>query len=143
MADDFYLVHKSILPAGIDKIIECRNLVENQGFKVTDACKIVGISRNKYYNYKDLVFPAKKENSRKIKLIIKLKDERGSLSDVLSIVSKANGNVITINQDAPIDGSANISLTIDAKDMILSIEELIKSISEKEGASAVKLLAVE
>ncbi len=142
MSNRYYLVHSSILPQGIEKVIECRNLVEHQHFKITDACKIAGISRNKYYKYKDLVFVPNENASKVIKISLKLSDKTGKLSAILHLLSLNDANVVTINQEAPIDGFALINLTVDVKEMGITIDELIQLIKKEEGASSVKLLAI-
>ena len=57
MGKQYLIVSKEILPDYFDKVIEARNLLNNGKVKgVSEAVKMVGISRSTYYKYKDFVF---------------------------------------------------------------------------------------
>ena len=53
----YYIVDSVILPEVLDKVIEARTLLQNGKVRqVSEAVKLVGISRGTYYKYKDYVF---------------------------------------------------------------------------------------
>ena len=55
--EKYYIVDSSILPESFDKVIQARELLETgKSSNVSEAVKVVGISRGTYYKYKDLVF---------------------------------------------------------------------------------------
>ncbi len=59
--EKYYIVDSSILPESFDKVIQARQLLESGKVKqVSEAVKVVGISRGTFYKYKDLVFLPKK-----------------------------------------------------------------------------------
>ena len=67
MASEFYIVNKRILPDYFEKVIEARELIRSgRARDVSQAVKMVGISRSTYYKYKDDVFlPSEDENTKK------------------------------------------------------------------------------
>ena len=57
--NDYYIIHKSILPTYYEDIIKTRELINDLKISVSDACKANGISRSTYYKYKDYIFRTK------------------------------------------------------------------------------------
>lgn len=145
MLKKYLIVSKSILPDVYDKVIEARNLINNGNVKgISEAVKMVGISRSTYYKYKDYVFsPSENSIGRKAIISMMLKHEKGILSNVLNYMSSENSNILTINQTIPINGKASVSLSLDISDISKSIEDVISELKKIKGVSAVKLLAIE
>ena len=97
--------------------------------RISEAVKMVGISRGTYYKYKDAVFSFNAEQSnRKAIISMILRNEKGTLSKVLSLVSVKQVNVLAINQTIPINGIANVALTLDISDLEISIQSLVSLI---------------
>ena len=143
MKNEYLLVHKSILPDYFDSVIKCRELVEGKNVSVSDACKQCNISRSTYYKYKDFVYEVKENQGEKAVISCRLEDIKGVLSNVLNTISDNNCNIITINQNAPINNVAQIILTINIKNMVNDLNKIIKEINQIEGVKLVELLAVE
>ena len=144
MIDNYLIVDKKILPAYYEKVVEARNLLEShQCHSVKEATMRVGISRNTYYKYKDYVFTPSEEFGRRFTISIRLEDIPGSLSNILNHLSESNASIITIHQEIPINNNALVIITLDAKHMSISIDELIRSIKELNNIHDVSLLAIE
>ena len=47
MGEEFLIIDKSILPEHFGMIIEIKELINN-GYKISDACKKVGLSRSTF-----------------------------------------------------------------------------------------------
>ena len=80
-----------------------------------------------------------KNSSNKILLNIKTQDEKGVLSSILKVITECNGNIITINQDHPVDGSAYITIAIDVSDLIVLVDELKERINNIIGVKSINL----
>lgn len=137
--NEYLIVHKSILPEYYDQVIAARELIIEKNYSVTEACKMFNLSRSTYYKYKDYIFKLNKDSNNKILFNIKTVDEKGILSSILKIITEANGNIITINQDYPIDGSAYITVAIDTTDLSILIEELKDKISVVKGVKSIDI----
>ena len=129
MKNDYLLVHKSILPTYYLDVIKCRELVEGKNISVSDACKICNISRSTYYKYKDYIFLSEEDKGKNITLSCRLLDQKGVLSNVLTTISSHHCNILTINQNMPINSIAQIVLSIDIKEITTSISALIDEIN--------------
>lgn len=140
--EQFYLVRKDMLPEGMQKTIEVKALLESGVVKtVNEAIKQVGISRSAFYKYRDAIFPFHTMVKEKIiTLSIHLEDRTGTLSELLQIVARSNCNVLTINQTIPLQGKANISLSIDTSPMEMEIHELIKQMTELDAVKKVDII---
>ena len=143
MKNEYLLVHKSILPDYFDSVIKCRELVEGKNVSASEACKQCNISRSTYYKYKDYVFNVNDNLGEKAVISCRYEDIQGVLSNVLNAISSNNCNIITINQNAPINNVAQIILTINIKNIINNISNLINDINNVKGVKLVELLAVE
>lgn len=144
MLTKYLIVSKEILPDYYDKVIEARKLIESGKVKaVSEAVKKVGISRSTYYKYKDYIFNPSVNFGRKATFSFILDHKKGILSNLLNIIADKKGNVLTINQDIPINDNAILTITLDVLDLFITIEQLLCDLSEIDGVSSVKLIAIE
>lgn len=143
--EKYYIVDRSILPDSFDKVIQARNLLETgKASNVSDAVKMVDISRGTYYKYKDLVFlPDESTSDRKAVFSMVLDHQPGILSKVLLIISEANASILTINQNIPIHNMASVSISLDINHMTGTINDLLDKLRSYEFISNVQLIAVE
>ena len=141
-AERYYIVHENALPRGLKQVCEVRSLlIQGRAKNITEAVKAVGISRSEYYKYRDSVEVYTKEyQDNIITLQAVLTDRAGVLSSVLNTVARAGGNVLTVNQNIPVDGAAGITLSVNTADMRLKIETLMKRLLALDGVQSASLL---
>lgn len=145
MNGKFLVVDKSILPDYLEKVIEVRNLLaEGKAQNVSDAVKIIGISRSTYYKYKDYVFlPSDNALGKKVLISLMLEHEKGALSEVLNFLSSANCNIITINQNIPINNIASVVISFEISAASLPPEDVIQELKKIKHVKMSRLLAFE
>ncbi len=145
MNSEYLIVHKSVLPDCYERVVRARELIRTGAVReVSEAARMVGISRSTYYKYKDAVFSFNAEQSnRKAIISMILRNEKGTLSKVLSLVSVKQVNVLAINQTIPINGIANVALTLDISDLEISIQSLVSLIEAMPMVEKADLVAVE
>ena len=141
----YYVVSGDILPDVLEQVMQARILLQSgKAKRISEAVKMVGISRGTYYKYKDAVFSFNAEQSnRKAIISMILRNEKGTLSKVLSLVSVKQINVLAINQTIPINGIANVALTLDISDLEISIQSLVSLIEAMPMVEKADLVAVE
>lgn len=141
----YYVVSGDILPDVLEQVMQARILLQSgKAKRISEAVKMVGISRGTYYKYKDAVFSFNAEQSnRKVIISMILRNEKGTLSKVLSLVSVKQVNVLAINQTIPINGIANVALTLDISDLEISIQSLVSLIEAMPMVEKADLVAVE
>lgn len=141
----YYVVSGDILPDVLEQVMQARILLQSgKAKRISEAVKMVGISRGTYYKYKDAVFSFNAEQSnRKAIISMILRNEKGTLSKVLSLVSVKQVNVLAINQTIPINGIANVALTLDISDLEVSIQSLVSLIEAMPMVEKADLVAVE
>lgn len=139
------VVDSAILPDVFTKVLEVKKLMAQKGEKsFASACKRVGISRSAYYKYKDSVFSYDEFFNRKIvNLYLLLSDSPGILSGVLVFLQDMKANILTVNQSIPVDGAANVNislrLTSDDGEELTALD----SISTLDGVLELKILSAE
>jgi len=131
----------SVLPPVYQKVLTVKELLESgQAETVNDAAQMADVSRSAYYKYKDYVFPFNQMQGI-LTLLIAVLDLKGVLSDVLAVMSDAGCNILTINQNVPVNGVANVTVTLQTENMRLSTDRLITGLLSVRGVRKVNILA--
>lgn len=138
----FYLVREEILPEAIKKTIKVKELLKRGEVKtINEAVEMMDLSRSAYYKYKDYVFPFYEASREKIISLSFLLDHRaGVLSRVLNSIASDGGSVLTINQGIPLQGVANVTLSIETKDLLVDLEALLDKLRMIEGVKRLEVL---
>ena len=145
MERKYLLIDVNILPEVFSKVIEAKELITSGDvIGISNAAKQVGISRSTFYKYHDKVFRlAEGALGRKATINLLLCHESGILSELLQTIANHNGNVLTISQDTPINGTANVSITFDISNTNTTFDTILDAVRGKEGVKKLNLVAVE
>ena len=140
--EKYYIVHENALPRGLKQVCEVRSmLIQGRAKNISEAVKAVGISRSEYYKYRDYVEPFTGDlKAHIITLQAVLTDRAGVLSGFLNTVARAGGNVLTVNQNIPVDGAAGITLSVNIGDMRVKVETLMKRLLVLDGVQSAHIL---
>ena len=101
MNSEYLIVHKSVLPDCYERVVRARELIRTGAVReVSEAARMVGISRSTYYKYKDFIFaPSENTACKKAIFSMLLSHERGVLGRVLNCLSDKGANILTIMQN--------------------------------------------
>lgn len=141
----FLLIDSSVLPDVFEEVIEVKELLSSGKVKdITEAVKKVGLSRSTYYKYKDYVFTVSGGlKGHKVTIAVLIGHRAGILSRVLDVIAKWHGNILTINQDIPINNTANVNITFDISELSCEVEALLDKLKEIQSVLKVEILAME
>ncbi len=145
MNNKYLLIDKKILPDVFSKVIVAKKLLRSgEVTEITEAVKKAGISRSTFYKYKDYVFLcSEKLDSRKATISFVLNHQSGTLSHILNLIASSKGNILTINQDIPINDVAIVTCTFETTNMEIDIQNLINNDLKKiDGVIDAKLIAI-
>lgn len=138
----FYLVREDVLPEAMKKTIEVKEMLERgKAESVWEAVHRVDLSRSAFYKYRDTVFPfssIKKE--RLVTLFFHLEDRSGTLSKLLNVVASSGCNVLTIHQTIPLQGRANVTMSLNTSDIHMEIDEFLEELRKLEFVDKVEVL---
>lgn len=139
----FFLVREDVLPEAMRKTLQAKELLEHGRVEsIFDAVQHVDLSRSAFYKYRDTVFPFHRVVKEKIiSLFFYLEDQPGALSELLRIVASFSCNVLTIHQTIPLQGRANVTLSLDVAEMSNDIDELLTKLRHLEFVAKVELLS--
>lgn len=144
MKEDYFIVHRELLPDYIDKVIYAGRLLNEGSVKtISEAVKKAGISRSTYYKYKDKIFASTMDHAQKCIFNFSLSHEKGKLSSVLGVIAQYSGNILTIHQNIPIHNVAHLTISLDISKMTMSVTTLLKAVSGLEGVTNVRLIAMD
>ena len=145
MQSQYLIVDKRILPDYYEKVLKARAMLDAGTVKeVSEAVRLVGISRSTYYKYKDYIFAPNEDTAcKKAVISLMLHHEKGALSETLNALSALGANILTITQSLPLNSQASVVISLDATNVSVPFGDVLKRLSEIPAASAVKLLAIE
>ena len=148
MPDDsteYYLVDKKVLPEVFIKVMEVKQrLNTGDSVSVNEAVRKTGLSRSAYYKYKDSVLPFfEATNGKKVTLLITVENFQGILSAILNVIAESRSSILTINQNIPINGLADISISIETASMFGSMDDIMSDITKIAGVRSCKILSRE
>jgi len=138
----FYLVREDVLPEAMKKTIEAKEMLERgKAESIGDAVQKVDLSRSAFYKYRDTVFPFSTiQKERLVSLFLHLEDRSGTLSKLLSMVAASGCNILTIHQTIPLQGRANVSMSLNTAEMNGEFEGLLTELRKLEFVEKVDVL---
>ncbi|MBR6880512.1 MAG: ACT domain-containing protein [Clostridiales bacterium] len=142
---EYFLVDKKVLPEVFIKVMEVKQrLNTGESVSVNEAVRKTGLSRSAYYKYKDSVLPFfEATNGKKVTLLITVENFQGILSSILNVIAGSKANILTINQNIPINGLADISISLETVSMLGSVEDILTDIKKIAGIRSCKILSRE
>lgn len=141
----FLIIDSTILPSVYEKVVQAKELLRTgQAKGITDAVKKLNISRSTFYKYKDHVFNVSEGMiGNKATISFLLSHETGVLSSILNIFATHKANVLTISQDIPINGIANLSITFEMSNLTIEMDSFIQQLTDMDGVVKSELIAME
>ncbi|MDM5330861.1 ACT domain-containing protein [Neobacillus sp. CF12] len=138
----FYLIREDVLPEAMKKTLDVKEMLERgKAESIWDAVQQVDLSRSAYYKYRDTVFPFSTiVKERLVTLFFHLEDRSGTLSKLLGVVASSGCNVLTIHQTIPLQGRANVTLSLNTTEISTDIDELLLELRKLEFVEKVEVL---
>jgi chorismate mutase len=138
----YYLVREDILPEALVKTVHAKELLARGEVKtIHEAVEQVELSRSAFYKYKEGIFPLSKlDRERIVTISMDLEHRSGILSRVLAMIAEHEGNVLTIHQTIPLQGVANVVISVETSLMSESVSFLLDRLREQDGVSRAALV---
>jgi chorismate mutase len=145
MEGKYLIVDKALLPAYCEKVALAKELLEEgKAADVSEAVRMVGISRSTFYKYRDMVRDISTVSMGRHAIIsMMMSHSVGTLSTVLNIISHYGYSVWTITQNPPVDSRANVVITLELGEDAASLDSMLRDITEAPGLSRVQLLGMD
>lgn len=143
--EKYLIINTKILPRVFEKVVEAKELLRTGQYKdITEVVKAVGISRSSYYKYKDYVFEVSEAtNVQKATIGFLLTHKAGTLSKIIDRIASINGNILTINQDIPVNNTASVRITFDISNLTVDLTEFLDEVKSMDNVVEVNLIAME
>lgn len=139
----YFLVREDLLTEAMQKTLEAKQLLQNgEVSSIWDAVKKVGLSRSAFYKYRDAVFPFHSiVQERILTIFLQLEDRKGTLATLLQKVADGKCNVLTIHQTIPIQGRANVTLSLDVTAMSLELDDFIQQLKRLDFVESAEVIS--
>jgi len=141
----FYIIKAEMLPEILKKTVRAKEFLKNgKARTINEATEMARMSRSAFYKYKDSIYPFYEASLGKIVTVSFILDHTpGVLSSILDEIAQAHGNVLTINQNIPIQNLANVTISFETGNLNKNIEELLDIINKKAGVKKTDIIAQE
>lgn len=138
------IIDYNIAPDVFKRVITAKKLLASGRCKsVNEALEQTKLSRTAFYKYKNYIFARDEVESGAIAtLAFTLDDVTGILSDILKVLADGNMNVLTINQNIPVNGVANITISLRINDVSSGLDDMMIKLKKIDGVNKVHLLAM-
>ncbi|MNP33429.1 hypothetical protein D3C76_1266680 [compost metagenome] len=99
------------------------------------------MSRSAFYKYKDGIHLINHlERERIVTISIDLVHRSGMLSKVLSLVASLGGNVLTMHQSIPLQGIANVVISVEISKISEELGDMLDGIKSVPGVKRVHMI---
>ena len=145
MEGKYLIVDKALLPSYCEKVSLAKELLdEGKAADVSEAVRMVGISRSTFYKYRDMVRDISTVSmGRHASSSMMMRHSVGTLSSVLNIISRYGYSVWTITQNPPVDSKANVVITLELGEDPKKLDQMLREITDAPGLSRVQLLGMD
>ena len=139
---EFYIVRARAVPEVLRGVARANQLLASGKVRtVNEAAELAGISRSSYYKFKDDIEEFHDSISgMNITLFCEINDETGILASLLGIISGCNANILTIHQSIPINGVADLSISLQIRDNTEDISQMIRKIEALGGVRKIRIM---
>lgn len=136
------MVREDILPEALLKTVQAKELLARGKVRtIHEAVEQVELSRSAFYKYKDGIFPLSKlDRERIVTISMDLEHRSGILSKVLAMIAGLEGNVLTIHQTIPLQGIANVVISVETSLMEENVAFVLEMLRAQEGVSRAALV---
>lgn len=138
----FLLIRTDVCPQIFLKTVEAKKKIAlYSGRSITEILKEVGVGKSAFYKYRDKVFTYDKlDHEQVVTLYFVVEDFSGILASIVNKIAEAGGNILTINQNVPIGGLADVTIAIDTESMAKSLDALIGDVCGVAGVRRAEVL---
>lgn len=138
----FLLVDAQVLPEVFTKVVRAKMyLAQGKAKSSSQAAQMADISRSAFYKYKDSVYLYdERVNENIVTFYLTLEDRPGVLSSLLGELYQAGANIITVNQNIPVDGVALVSVSVRTNSASLARSEILERLEALDGIVEAKAI---
>ena len=139
---EYYIVRARAVPEVLRGVARANQLLASGKVRtVNEAAALAGISRSSYYKFKDDIEEFHDSMSgMNITIFCEINDETGILASLLGIISGCNANILTIHQSIPINGVADLSISLQIRDNTEDISQMIRKIEALGGVRKIRIM---
>ncbi len=142
---EFYIVRGRAVPDVLRGVARANQyLASGKARTVNEAAELAGISRSSYYKFKDDIEEFHDSMSgMNVTLTCEINDETGLLAGLLGIISGCRANILTIHQSIPINGVADLSISLQIRDNTEDISQMIRKLEALDGVRRIRIMGRE
>lgn len=139
----YYLIDAKVMPAILHKVLEAKRLLESGKCRTaSDAADAANLSRSAFYKYKDAIRPFfDGESDRIATFYAELSHAPGVLSHLLILLAEAGLNILTLNQNIPINGKAAVTISAQMPKTAAELSGVLAIASACDGVIRFELMA--
>ena len=139
----YYLIDADVMPSIFHKVLKAKRLLESGNCRTaSEAADMALLSRSAFYKYKDAIRPFfDKESDRIATFCAELLHTPGVLSHLLNCLTETGLNILTLNQNIPVDGKATVTISAQVFGDLSKVNDVLEAARSVPGVIRFDLLA--
>ena len=140
--NDFFLIRRDVVPQKLLQILKVKEaLYRGDAITIKDALEEFDVTTSYYQKYKNTIIPFYEATSGKIfTLLFETEYQKNTLSDIVSLISKHSGSILTANQGFPINNTQSISISFDTTLLSINPYELFSKLEKIKGVRNMEIM---
>ena len=139
---DLFLISRDAVPEKLLKILKVKEaLYRGEALTVKDALEEFDVTNSHYQKFKNSIIPFYEATNGKIfTLLFETESQENALADIVSLISKHLGSIITLNQGFPINDTLNINLSFDTTLLNINPYDLFSKLRNVKGVRYMEIM---
>ena len=139
---DYFLIKRELLPKKVLQVVKVKEaMYRGDAVTLKDALEEFDITANTYHKYKNSVIPFFEATSGKIfTLNIETEQKETVLANIVSVITKRSGNILTLNQGFPINKTMSISISLDTSSLSVDLHLLLFELKSIDSVRRVEVM---
>lgn len=139
---DLFLITREAIPEKLLKILKVKEaLYRGEALTIRDALEEFDVTYDHYKKYKNSIIPFYEATNGKIfTLLFETESQENALADIVSLISKHLGSILTLNQGFPINDTLNINLSFDTTLLNINPYDLFSKLRNIKGVRYMEIM---
>ncbi|MBR2180188.1 MAG: hypothetical protein IJ862_07345 [Selenomonadaceae bacterium] len=139
---DMYLVRRDAIPKKLLQVLKAKEAIyRGEAITIKDALEEFDVNFSYYQRYKNAIIPFYEATNEKIfTLVFETEGQENTISDIVALISKHLGKILTVNQGFPINDIMSINISFDTTPMKINPYDLFSKLRNIKGVRYMEIM---
>ena len=139
---DLFLIRRDAVPQKLLQVLKVKEAVyRGDVITIKDALEEFDLKSSYYQKYKNSIIPFYEATDGKIfTLLFETEYQEKALADIISLISKHLGSILTVNQGFPINDTQSINISFDTTLLNINPYDLFSKLEKIKGVRSMEIM---